>query len=471
MAIVNDVVTRFSFKGSLSKLSKYNSLLSTSIKSIQKATLGLLGFGTAFVLFTNKIAKSNESLIQLSRSTGISIKRIQELGFAASQTGSSSDALRATISSLSNTIGSAAQRGNEDFLRLGISVRTATGQIKTADQVLLEISERFRRFNLSLSERQSFASRLGIDRNLVRLLGKTSKELKELFNTADRFGVLSTKDAEALSKYNDSLNALKFGFRAIANQIAVGFAPELTRLTDKLSSFLIKNKEFIKDLTVSFVTLGIDILGAIRDLIKGFIDLGVQFGLTKGQALGLGVALAIAFGPLGVINTTIGLIVLGIQDIITGLTGGQSVILDFFQRIADGLKKIFNQIRNEIGSIFSGTLIGSAFGTGNRLLKSGFNVGLESTIKGLNALDKSRDSPIFKALNRTGGFSIEAAKDFLPGFDAFSRAISGAANLFGSFTGVGGLEGKSFNTGALRNTQNITINIQSNDPIEVGRVV
>jgi hypothetical protein len=60
-------------------------------------------------------------------------------------------------------IGDAAQKGSDDFARLGISVRDSNGQIKTADVILSEVSKRFNDLNLSMQEQQSFASALGID--------------------------------------------------------------------------------------------------------------------------------------------------------------------------------------------------------------------------------------------------------------------------------------------------------------------
>ena len=364
MAIVNDVVTKFSFSGSLTKLSQYNALLKNSIKSISSNTIALAKFGlvatTAITLFTNRTAKAGEELLNLSELSNVSVENIERLGFAATQTGSNSRALESSIASLSKTIGSASLKGNEDFMRLGISVRDASGQIKTADKVLLEVGERFRRFGLSNQQQQDFASKLGIDSNLVNLLGKSSLELRKLFNEADRIGIISNKDAKALTEYNKSLNRLKFGFKSVGNEIALGFAPILRDLSNSFTNFLANNKQTIRDIGQNAGGVLKSVGNFVATLTQGVFKLGSSLGFSKEQTAGFVTGLGLLLSPISKVKLAITALIAVVDDLIVGFKGGESVAFNYFKNIKEILGTNFiDKPKELVDRIRSGESIGS----------------------------------------------------------------------------------------------------------------
>ena len=126
MAAVSEIITKFSFEGSTSPLKDYNSSLGKGVGLLGKmaAALGVAAFAVA--KWASGVSQSLQPLFDLSEQTGVAVASLQELSFAAEQSGSSSQALESSISGLSAKIGEAAQKGSEEFSRLGISVRDAT---------------------------------------------------------------------------------------------------------------------------------------------------------------------------------------------------------------------------------------------------------------------------------------------------------------------------------------------------------
>ncbi len=92
------------------------------------AALGMAAFAVA--KWASGVSQSLQPLFDLSEQTGVAVASIQELSFVAEQSGSSAQALESSLSGLGAKIGEAAQKGSEDFSRLGISVRDANGHVK-----------------------------------------------------------------------------------------------------------------------------------------------------------------------------------------------------------------------------------------------------------------------------------------------------------------------------------------------------
>ena len=257
---VTELITKFSFTGSLSKLSTFNANMSTGIKVTAAMSAALIAGTAAFTKWSSSVIQSLDPLAQMERRTGVAAGRIQELSFAATQSGSTIDAMMGSVLSLSQSIGDAAIKGSEDFSRLGISVRDANGQIKNADQVMGEVGARFRELNLSMQEQESIASSLGIDTSLVQLLNRSSGEMAELASQARAMGTITKDQTQLVIKYNDALNRQKFAVSAVKQQIALGFAHTLIDLTDRFTDLIGENKEWITDPAARTIDIVVEIV-------------------------------------------------------------------------------------------------------------------------------------------------------------------------------------------------------------------
>jgi len=294
------------------------------------------------IKWTDSILSSLDPLIRISKQTGVATQYIQEMGYAATVTGSSISAVEKTVMSLSRKIGSAALNGNADFSRLGISVRKSNGELKSADEVLTEIAAKFKSLKLSLAERVTIGESLGVDSSLIELLGKTGKKIKELREESKGFGILTKEQIAQVDSYNRSVAKLRFNFDGLKRIIAVGLAPELEKLANKFDEFLIDNQDLIVEWSKTFAE-------GVKEAIK-------LLGRLKLPLLAIGTILTVSIAPTAIaITAAIAALAVVVDDLSMPLRGGKSEIIEnkgtAISTVAGGL--VGSYIYNSVKKLFS----------------------------------------------------------------------------------------------------------------------
>jgi len=419
MAIVNELVTKFTFKGSLKPLINFQSGLQKSIKTIAVYTTVITAATTATALWANATLRGSEALVRLSQDTDISIEKLQKMQFITAQNGVSADKFGQDIVSLSSKIGEAATQGSDDFNRLGISVRDAEGNVKKADVVLGELTDKFK--TLSQAQRISFAEKLGVDRNTITAFNRSDAQLKKLMATADKFGLVTEKQTKQLDDYYASIETLRFGFTAVSRQVALNFAPVLSDLSENITTFL-------ADFGITYGTVFAEFFDGIGNLIGGFNTLVKATIGWKPILMGFGAAIAIAF-PFTLIVAGIASVFIAVEDLITAFKGGKSVIASFFKDTFD------------LDIVMAMT---DAFD-----LWLGLFNGIKETISSITSLV---DIGIFKTIDSL--------------FKGANYLIGGSTNNL-----LQPLAAQSSNNTTQTMTNDIKIDVKSNDPIAAGQAV
>jgi len=363
MAAVSELITKFSFQGSTKPLIDYNNSLGGSIKLLgaMGAAFGAATFAVA--KWASGVSQSLQPLFDLSEQTGVAVASIQELSFVAEQSGSSAQALESSIGSLSAKIGEAAQKGSEEFSRLGISVRDANGNVKDADAILSEVGNSFKRLGLSMSEQQGYAEALGIDPSLISMLSQTSAETDKLKQRARDLGItLSPEDKKGLKEYNESISEMDSAMSGLKNLIAVAIVPELEGLAEGFSDLLAKNNEWIVDGVEATVEFVVDLVDALKRLAPFILAAGAAFAIATIGTSGFATALGLVLSPAVLIAAGILAIALVLDDLIVAFRGGDSVIADFFGGffgwdIQPLLKDIVAVFKEVVGGILGGAKI------------------------------------------------------------------------------------------------------------------
>lgn len=335
VAVVQELVTKFGFLGSTKPLNEYNVSLGGSIKLLGGMFAALEGAAAGFSLWADGVLTGVDALGALQRQSRVAAEEIQVLNFMAEQSQSTSAAMESTIRGLTSTIGTAAIQGSADFSRLGISVRDASGQVKTADTVLEEVRQRFKALGLSMAEQEHFASALGIDASLLQLLNRTDSEMASLRDRARELGTLTGEQVEQAEDYKKSLNSMWFSLNNVKQLVAVGVAPELGRLADNFAQLLADNREWIVDGIQATARVIGDLLAAFHRLIPVFAVVGAGFLLMKIAALGFAGVWAILSAPIVIATGLLVGALLVIDDLIVAFKGGNSVIADFFKDTFD----------------------------------------------------------------------------------------------------------------------------------------
>lgn len=398
MAVVNELVTKFSFVGDLAPQRDFNENLKLSLALLTGFGAVVIGAAGGMLAFVAANTEAADGLNDMNAETGISVEAIQELGFAALLTGSSTEAMSASLSGLSKVAGDAARglgRGRKAFEDLGISVKDASGNVKTADVLFGELRESFARLGTSKGEQKSIIASLGLDPSTLQLLNATSEEIGELAEKARALGIVTTEQAKVAADFNDSLDTAKFAVSALSQQVAINLAPSMQGITDGFVDFLIANKDLIKN--------GLTYLGEVITATGGFISrmtplvltLGAAFVIAKLATGGFATIMGFVLSPVVLITAAIVALLLIVDDLLTALNGGQSVIADFFmeffgwdivpvlQGIVDAFKAMFAQLLTFAQPFFEA--FGHLFDAVIELFKGNWAGALESLLAAFNS--------------------------------------------------------------------------------------
>ena len=142
---------------------------------------GLTAIGVALGVATKKALDFGSEIVDTSRNLGLSTNALQELRFAASQSGVEVGALDTALKFLNKNASEAASgnaRAAEGFRRLGVDIKDSSGQLRDVDELFTEVIQR-------IGELESPAERTAVS---MQLLGRSGSEL----------GKLATEGAEGI---------------------------------------------------------------------------------------------------------------------------------------------------------------------------------------------------------------------------------------------------------------------------------
>lgn len=333
MAIVNELITKFGFIGNLAPQENFNANLKASIGLLAGMGAAIAASAGGIAAWVTSISASIDPMVQFGRETGIAVETIQSLGYAASVNGSSVDALQASLGEMTKRVGEFIATGQGEAkdvaARLGLQFKDLNGQVKSSDVIFRELADKLH--GMSQAEKFSVLDKMGIDRSMVQLLSLTGDEIEGLQDKAAALGIVTQDQADQFAAYNDSLTTLGKGFDGIRFQVAIGFVPVLKELADGFVDFLVANKELIQNGLKNLGEIIFSVTGMIRRLAPIVATIAAGFLLWKIQAIGLRTVLATIFSPITLIILAITAVVLVIDDLLTAMEGGQSVIADFFR--------------------------------------------------------------------------------------------------------------------------------------------
>lgn len=361
--MINEIVTRFKFLGSLKPQEDFNTNLGMSIGLLAGMATGIQAAAAGMFYWSDSVLAGLQPLVDLQRETDTSIERLQELGYAASKNGSDIDAVTSSISNLSGNLQEFAHTNSgsaaEVAAYLGLSFRDAAGGIKSADVVMDELRQSM--VGMADFERLQIMDKLGIDSSLLATLSLTNSEMDTLRTRAQAFGIITANDANELDRYNNSLIDMRFAMSGIQQLVAVSFAPMMAGLVEGFVDLLAANRDWIVN--------GLKWLGNVVSATAGFLNrmypvllgLVAAFILLKVATFGWGASLAVVFSPVLLITAAIVAVLLIIDDLMVAMTGGQSVIADFFMEffgvdivpIIQGLIDAFFWLLEEIKEVFA----------------------------------------------------------------------------------------------------------------------
>ena len=271
------------FQGEVKKTGDNSLTASQSIIAVSKglAAIGATAAagGAALFAFSKEVAGSRDKITKLGREFGVTTEFLSGMGHAAQLGGSDLKTVEKGMAKLSRTVADAqsglatAQRG---FTDLGIQIEDSNGVLKTNDQLLFEVADKFKEMPdgvMKAAKAQEIFGRSG--KNLINTLNQGSEGLKRQISEAEALGIAFSEEAgKEAEAFNDELLRLETAAQGSLTPIADEMIPLIT------SAFI--------DLQTAVEIGGpgmIQIFESLKPAIKGTLDLLVDTALGWGQII------------------------------------------------------------------------------------------------------------------------------------------------------------------------------------------
>lgn len=180
-----------------------------------------------------------DTLDDIAEKSGITVESLSALRFAGETTGTSFESLTDGVRKLSRGMAEAAA-GNKEwagaFNAIGVSVRNADGSLRSADDVLLDLADRFSGYADGASKAalaQQFFGKSGAE--LIPILNQGGDGIRKMRGEAEELGQVFSGDlAKQAAAFNDDLVRIRLAFEGLAVSIAGPLLSTLGEFTTQL---------------------------------------------------------------------------------------------------------------------------------------------------------------------------------------------------------------------------------------------
>ncbi|WP_208435027.1 phage tail protein [Bartonella phoceensis] len=361
--------------------------------SVFTGVLGLAGGGlvASVTALTMKTMHLGDSLHHASHHLGMSVTALQLWGDAADNSGTSAELFQQSLATLNRRSAQAyagQKRGIMGFEALGISVKNASGKLKSNSVLLEEITDKMSKMK-NQAQRQHIAALLfgGDGKEMASMLAQGMAPIKEMFAKARKGKWLIGADvARYAADLSDKLGAFKKKIGGIANFIGARFMPVINDMVDGFSKLIDENRDLIQTTVANWAKtlrkVFNDLLNPTSDLRKGISDLTErikgwfqwlepligEITLFKVGLVALGsfifgpliaalAAVGAAFVSLGItiMTTPIGWIIGGIAALVAAgylLYKNWDTVINFISKLWDSFANLCSNIFNNLFTLF-----------------------------------------------------------------------------------------------------------------------
>lgn len=210
----------------------------------QFATLGVAA-AAAFTAATKAVVGLADEIGKSAKVVGVSASALQELRFAAAQTGIEARGLDDSLRRLGRRVGEFANSGagpaQKALEALNVEIRDAAGNVRPTEQVFDDVVRALQGVQ-SQSERSAYAAQLFGDDfgpKLVPLLDQGVEGINRLRQQARDLGlVIDDSLIQRSEELADKMNILTTALKVRVSEVILENADSIEYLTDKLISFV-----------------------------------------------------------------------------------------------------------------------------------------------------------------------------------------------------------------------------------------
>jgi len=347
--------------GVVPMVQKFSSMVEGIATKAAWASTALMAAATsAAYLATNANADSAE-IEKFGRLTGISTKNLQGMTFAAEQAGGSAASLKQDLMDLTKSMSSPIPgEFNHALFMLGIRTRDAKGQLRSADQLLLDIADKFQKMNKQ--EQLQWASKIGLSDDTLLMLQMGRKEIAAFQKEAEDIPVIiderQLKDAR---DFTLSLTLLGRVLSYIKQEISSAAGPVVKQVVRDLVAWTKENKAWIQlqiKEKLEGISLGFrrfwaslkeikakieDLFPSLSSLVKGLDSTELTAGAVMGVLFILAATAVFFVGKWALLSAAVMAAVLLLEDLVVALQGGDSMI----GRVIKSVGNLGKEFKNE----------------------------------------------------------------------------------------------------------------------------
>tara|TARA_B100001029_G_scaffold135594_1_gene114464 strand:+ start:1526 stop:3247 length:1722 start_codon:yes stop_codon:yes gene_type:complete len=356
----------------------------TKAVGVLKAIAPAIGVA-AMGKFVSDTLTAGDRLEKFSQSTGVAVPLLDKMRKASELAGTDFNTLVKTFPMLANNINLASSgsgKAAEAFKKLGVSATNSDGSLRASDQVLLDISDKFKGMEDGVKKASIAYDIFG---------GKTGEQLIPLLNggreSIEGLGTAMTEHGvKRMAAFNDSITSIQHIFQDLFVVLTDSLLPVLEKFVGAITFLVEKFVGLPKPVQAVIGSLGIlvplvitivPLLGAMAFSIKAIaaVKLGAMFAAAVPAITGL----AATFAPFLIGGAiVVGIIALG--KLIGTVAGhlwaakdrigeGIAAIGDFFnawkesvvmimQAIGNTIREPFNTFTEFVSNAFTGAVDG-----------------------------------------------------------------------------------------------------------------
>lgn len=217
-------------------------LLSSSLGKIGFASMATAAAAAAAAVtkMVMSTADAGDQFHELSKRTGISVESLSGLKYAADLSGSSIEGVAIGLKFLGKNMVEAKDGTGEvsaAFKSLGVNVKDSTGQLRPVNDVLFQLSDKFKAMEDGANKTAlavKIFGRSGTD--IIPLLNEGSSGINKMTAEAQRLGITFTKEgAAAADEFNDNLIKMKANLTGMTRTIGNEVIPIFNALFEAIS--------------------------------------------------------------------------------------------------------------------------------------------------------------------------------------------------------------------------------------------
>lgn len=191
-------------------------------------------------------------VVDKANQTGLSAEFIQQLGFAADQSGVSVDGLLGGLSKMTVELGKAQLNSEEtakNLEQIGLTSEDLAG-LKPEDQ-FLAIADAIAKLPSVAEKAAATVAVFGRSASeMAPLLGEGEKGIRSLMEEAKNLKIgISTEDLQSIAKADDAMARMKSSLSSVVSNIAVSLAPVFEQISNSLTEILPQIAEMARSLS------------------------------------------------------------------------------------------------------------------------------------------------------------------------------------------------------------------------------